>query len=485
MYAGLTDSIWGDQSVQKQVNVYYYDNGAEVLCTDEIVSVSITSQGNEESEYPAIGSTYAKSASVRLFCSQFNVSANVGVGAKIRIEFAAGGEVLPVGIFYISESSISDGILEVVAYGAMEGLLNAAYEPSSSVQSSGTAWTVLQDIQTQSGVSLGNTITSLQTDLAAISMTNIRDGTTYREAISWCAALVGKGAAIGRTGALEFQWFTDNGLTVDSRACNTKQYLPDDAVRGAGFWTDLYCSDGDGNWIGNNPYSWTAMDTGGPIIENPYMTESNLTAIKNTIGGLTYHRANFTYSGDPRMDCIDLVSFQTYNGDDGLAMYVYKVPIVSLTVTYDGGLSVQVGTVSFTRSKTAVSSSTSLTSKVENLAETTSAIKTAATDYTSNIYTSFDGSVVDSGSVSVIKKSGWCLIHGSIKLTGTVSDMTNVLDSSKVPAPQTGVGIYTTAAYWASSYTRNMRIGVGAGGSLRIQYGGAGTYTFSITYPIA
>ena len=104
---------------------------------------------------------------------------------------------------------------------------------------------------------------------------------------------------------------------------------------------------------------------------------------------------------------------------------------------------------------------------------------------TQETYTTFDGGVVSDGTVVVVKKLGWCQVYGYVKLADTVSAMTNILDSAKVPAPQTGVGIYDTAGYWTSSYTRLMRVGVGAGGSLRIMYGAAGTFWFSITYPVA
>ena len=85
----------------------------------------------------------------------------------------------------------------------------------------------------------------------------------------------------------------------------------------------------------------------------------------------------------------------------------------------------------------------------------------------------------------MVKKLGWCQVYGYVKLADTVSAMMDILDSTKVPAPQTGVGIYDTAGYWTSSYTRLMRVGVGAGGGLRIMYGAAGTFWFSITYPVA
>ena len=106
-------------------------------------------------------------------------------------------------------------------------------------------------------------------------------------------------------------------------------------------------------------------------------------------------------------------------------------------------------------------------------------------DCTHNTYTLFDSSVVEEGSVTVVKKLGWCQVYGYVKLADTVSAMMDILDSTKVPAPQTGVGIYDTAGYWTSSYTRLMRVGVGAGGGLRIMYGAAGTFWFSITYPVA
>ena len=100
-------------------------------------------------------------------------------------------------------------------------------------------------------------------------------------------------------------------------------------------------------------------------------------------------------------------------------------------------------------------------------------------------YTEFDGNVVEDGSsVTVVTKLGICFVSGRIKLGGTVDTMTDILGSTEVPAPQTGVSVNITAGYWTSSYTRLMRVGVGAGGGLRIMYGAAGLFDFSFSYPI-
>ena len=107
------------------------------------------------------------------------------------------------------------------------------------------------------------------------------------------------------------------------------------------------------------------------------------------------------------------------------------------------------------------------------------------TNCTQNTYTGFDsGEVEDGSSVTVVTKLGICFVSGRIKLGGTVDTMTDILGSTEVPAPQTGVGVYITAGYWTSNYTRLMRVGVGARGGLRIMYGAAGSFDFSFSYPI-
>lgn len=100
-------------------------------------------------------------------------------------------------------------------------------------------------------------------------------------------------------------------------------------------------------------------------------------------------------------------------------------------------------------------------------------------------YIAFESDAVSSGTVTVCKRLGLCFVSGSITTGGTVADWANILNGTKVPAPQHGVGLYDTAQQWTSTYARPLRIGVGAGGSLRIRYGEAGNYSFVLPpYPI-
>ena len=89
------------------------------------------------------------------------------------------------------------------------------------------------------------------------------------------------------------------------------------------------------------------------------------------------------------------------------------------------------------------------------------------------------------GTVHVVKKGGWCLVHGSLVATAQLSDWVTPWDSSIIPAPQHGEMIFQTIPYWGTSYVRPLRVVVMEAGGLRARYGGAGEFMFQFCYPIA
>ena len=88
------------------------------------------------------------------------------------------------------------------------------------------------------------------------------------------------------------------------------------------------------------------------------------------------------------------------------------------------------------------------------------------------------------GTVHVVKKGGWCLVHGSLVATAQLSDWVTPWDSSIIPAPQHGEPIFQTIPYWGASYVKPLRVSVMATGGLRTRYGGAGEFMFQFYYPI-
>ena len=89
------------------------------------------------------------------------------------------------------------------------------------------------------------------------------------------------------------------------------------------------------------------------------------------------------------------------------------------------------------------------------------------------------------GTVHVIKKGGWCLVHGVLVATAQLSDWVTPWDSSVIPAPKHGEPIFQTVPYWGATYVKPLRVSVMAAGGLRTRYGGAGEFMFQFCYPIA
>lgn len=107
------------------------------------------------------------------------------------------------------------------------------------------------------------------------------------------------------------------------------------------------------------------------------------------------------------------------------------------------------------------------------------------TNYSAKSYTSFSGSVVSDGTVTVTKKLGMCFINGGITLTAAASGWVTLLDSNAVPAPQNGEAIIMTLPSWKAPTTNPARLRIPADGGLQITRGSANAFWINLAYPIA
>ena len=105
-------------------------------------------------------------------------------------------------------------------------------------------------------------------------------------------------------------------------------------------------------------------------------------------------------------------------------------------------------------------------------------------NYSKANYSSFSGSVVSDGTVTVTKKFGVCYLNGGITLTGAVSGWVTLLDSNAVPAPQTGEAIIMTLPSWKAPTTNPARLRIPADGGLQITRGSANAFWINLAYPI-
>lgn len=105
-------------------------------------------------------------------------------------------------------------------------------------------------------------------------------------------------------------------------------------------------------------------------------------------------------------------------------------------------------------------------------------------NYSKGNYSSFPGSVVSDGTVTVTKKFGVCYLNGGITLTGAVSGWVTLLDSNAVPAPQNGEAIIMTLPSWKAPTTNPARLRIPADGGLQITRGSANAFWINVAYPI-
>ena len=243
----------------------------------------------------------------------------------------SGAEVLPLGSFAVTEAVTRGGQTTVTAMDAMGVALAELYQPSLS-GAAATAWAVLNDVAAKAGVALSARVSGYQSVLAGVSMASLAAGYTRRTVVGWIAGLCGCNAVIDRAGKLDFIWYSASGMTLHRADCYEGM---DEIQESNSVFSMLSVSvvDGNGNTQTLSP---TSAEGTGALIENPFMTQARLDGLWSGIGGMTYRPAELSFLGDLRLDAGDLI---TLTLDDGTTC---SVPVMSLTHTYDGGVTTHV-----------------------------------------------------------------------------------------------------------------------------------------------
>ena len=578
MYTGLTDSLWRGAE-RKELSLTL--NGTAV--TGALLSLTITASVNGEQSLLTVGNTCAKTVQM-----QFSGVQTGFLEGSLALSAQAGAETLPLGTFAVTEAVTRGGQTTVTAVDAMGVALAELYQPSLA-GSAATAWAVLNDVAAKAGVALSTRASGYQNVLSEVSMASLTAGYTHRTVVGWIAGLCGCNAVIDRAGKLDFIWYSASGMTLHRKECYEGM---DEIQESDSVFSMLSVSvvDTNGNTQTLSPAS--AQGTGA-LIENPFMTQAQLNGVWSGIGGMTYRPAELSFLGDLRLDAGDLI---TLTLDDGTTC---SVPVMSLTHTYDGGVTTHVtalgqgesagagvrnggvlggklrslsaevaqlgaltvedengvtkinggridtdtlfaqditatGTITGAQLIGAILSgnaidiqavidATSIGLKTELVDNSYCLVLSAAggttkssitlsrgslklvgqsllelstdelyinantiTDgnYSKGNYSSFSGSVVSDGTLTVTKKFGVCYLNGGITLTGAVSGWVTLLDSNAVPAPQNGEAIIMTLPSWKAPTTNPARLRIPADGGLQITRGSANAFWINLAYPI-
>ena len=321
MYTGLTDSLWRGAE-RKELSLTL--NGTAV--TGALLTLTITASVNGEQPLLTVGNTCAKTVQM-----QFSGVQTGFLEGTLVLSAQSGAEVLPLGSFAVTEAVTRGGQTTVTAMDAMGVALAELYQPSLS-GAAATAWAVLNDVAAKAGVALSARVSGYQSVLAGVSMASLAAGYTRRTVVGWIAGLCGCNAVIDRAGKLDFIWYSASGMTLHRADCYEGM---DEIQESNSVFSMLSVSvvDGNGNTQTLSP---TSAEGTGALIENPFMTQARLDGLWSGIGGMTYRPAELSFLGDLRLDAGDLI---TLTLDDGTTC---SVPVMSLTHTYDGGVTTHV-----------------------------------------------------------------------------------------------------------------------------------------------
>ena len=321
MYTGLTDSLWRGAE-RKELSLTL--NGTAV--TGALLTLTITAGVNGEQPLLTVGNTCAKTVQM-----QFSGVQTGFLEGSLVLSAQSGAEVLPLGSFAVTEAVTRGGQTTVTAMDAMGVALAELYQPSLS-GAAATAWAVLNDVAAKAGVALSARVSGYQSVLAGVSMASLAAGYTRRTVVGWIAGLCGCNAVIDRAGKLDFIWYSASGMTLHRADCYEGM---DEIQESNSVFSMLSVSvvDGNGNTQTLSP---TSAEGTGALIENPFMTQARLDGLWSGIGGMTYRPAELSFLGDLRLDAGDLI---TLTLDDGTTC---SVPVMSLTHTYDGGVTTHV-----------------------------------------------------------------------------------------------------------------------------------------------
>lgn len=250
-------------------------------------------------------------------------------------------EYVPLGLFTPQKPLDDDGVIQFVAYDRIFTKMSGGYFSELSYPADGKD--VLDEISAKTGVPVENSnlpngimipkrevISEAGVDDNGDEVTSITyeepfNGYTYREALGYIAQLYGKFASVNRFGVVVFRWYADANYVI-----GTNRYY-DDLITAEQVFTvgGISCK------VGNKTLT-AGAGMANIQLENPIMTEERLDAIYEQVKGLMFLPAGLSFFGDMRIDLGDIVTVNDKAGN------IIKIPIMSITQDFDGGLLTQV-----------------------------------------------------------------------------------------------------------------------------------------------
>lgn len=303
MYTNVSDDFLSAVNGAEPVYCCKLDFGNNVTVND-LFSVSYSGGSCSESIVP--GGTVIANAKVELSA----LPATVRKGSTCTLYFGVNGEYAPQGVLTVKKIEKSGKRLSVMLEDNMakteKGYFSSLSYPSTTLK-------MLSEIATKCGVAFNTS------GLTAVTIKDKPEGYTCREMIGYIAGLYGKFAVCDRTGKIAFKWFDTTAVQLSDFCYDTPTVATDDITVGR-----VVCGD-------------FTSGTGTAITYDClFMTQTQLNAVQKSLNGFKYRTGEIPLRlGNVLIDAWDMVSI-TYGGE------TVKIPAATISVTYNGGLSMTI-----------------------------------------------------------------------------------------------------------------------------------------------
>lgn len=280
--------------------------------TTGIIKIKFTG-GSNGGEDITIGSAVSQAVEISVKSDLNFTGKEIAVYIGLRIGQQI--EYVPMGVYVVEKPSKSSGVVSFTAHDRMISKGELLY--TSGLTFPNNSKNVLNEICSQMGITYA-------TQLTGIVIQEKPSGYTRREVISYIAGLHGKFACINRTGNLELKWYEDSSYTPGASRINEPDVQESDYIL-----SKISCS--------VNQESTIESGTGtGMNISNPLMTQAVLDNVVKKLNGFRFRPGKLQIRlGDVRLDPWDVITIQ-YGSE------VLKIPCMTLTHDYDGGVSTEI-----------------------------------------------------------------------------------------------------------------------------------------------
>ncbi len=334
-----------------------------------------------DDDFNCIGSTIINGCELILYNNDEIYSdydfINAKVNIAVKVMTSAGYETVQKGTYTVDNSTFSD---ISVTLSLLDNMcqFDRPYASQSLYNSPVTILEIVRDACTKCGVLF--TQSTIPNGSLIVNAT-LKEDTTYRDVIGWCAAIAGCFARCTTDGKLEFAWFDTDRFSADTGIDggvfddHTPYYTTGDTINGGTFnpWNDPTNTDGglftdksglhhitslNLQNIGVDDVVITAVKIEYEVLEDnkivtktypetinndayvitvsniPFINADNVVTIYNTIAskliGLSFRTCNITHTADPSIEAGDVAWLWDTKGD------VHKILITRATFSPAG-----------------------------------------------------------------------------------------------------------------------------------------------------